>query len=615
MMRGVRSVALLAVVALAGAAPSPASSGADDDILGLWSYRTAFRTGLAGELTIARSGARWHATIGGARADAAAAGTAVDLVFPRDGGRFRGTYSGGVLRGFWVRRAVTEDPHFPIGEALSYTSPAALRAVGPTAWRATIAPLADTFTLYLKIFRDEQGALKAAFRNPELHDHGAAMQFGVERNGDRIRFNAQADPANADGRIEATLMHQPERLAVPWPDMRDTLQLTRGAVGDERFFPAPPSAPPYVYRAPAQLADGWKVARAGDVGMDEAALARVVNRIRTIDPASQRAWLIHSVAVAYRGRLVLDEYFYGFGRDEPHDTRSASKTFSSVILGALMKDGYRVSPATRVYQVMAPRGPFANPDPRKSAITLGHLLTHSAGFACDDNAGNSPGDEDTIEADVTRPDWVKVTLDLPMQYDPGTHFAYCSMNINLAGAVLSQVTGEWLPALFDRTVARPLGFGPYSWNLMGNGGGYLGGGAFTRTRDFLKLGQTYLDGGVWNGRRIVSQAWVKDSLAPHMRISPETTGRHGDAFMEYYYETDDGWAWHMLGVKAPDRTYQGYFANGNGGQLLLIVPELDLAVMFTAGNYGQGLWNRERDDIVGGMIIPAIRSAAAPARR
>src|SRR5438270_5873852 len=108
---------------------------------------------------------------------------------------------------------------------------------------------------------------------------------------------------------------------------------------ETRFFPVPPGSKPYVYRMPPDTRDGWQVARARDVGMDEAVLARAVQRIQDIDPASARAWLIHSMLVARHGKLVLDEYFYGYGRDEPHDTRSASKTFSAVILGALMKDG------------------------------------------------------------------------------------------------------------------------------------------------------------------------------------------------------------------------------------------------------------------------------------
>lgn len=67
-------------------------------------------------------------------------------------------------------------------------------------------------------------------------------------------------------------------------------------------------------------------------------------------------------------------------------------------------------------------------------------------------------------------------------------------------------------------------------------------------------------------------------------------------------------------VKSGDKVYPAYHGNGNGGQLLLVVSQFDLAVMFTAGNYRQGLWNRERDDIVGAMIIPALAGAAPAAQ-
>jgi CubicO group peptidase (beta-lactamase class C family) len=389
--------------------------------------------------------------------------------------------------------------------------------------------------------------------------------------------------------------------------VKRTIALSRATAQQAaRFYARPLGSAPYVYREPPATRDGWKTARAASLGIDEAQLARAVQKIIDVDPAGARPWLIHSMAIAYRGRLVLDEYFYGHDRDEPHDMRSASKTFSSVMLGAAMMGGADISPQTRLYTLMAPQGPYAHPDSRKGEITLAQMLTHTSGLACDDNDESSPGNEDTMQSQLMQPNWWRYTLDLPMAHDPGTRYAYCSAGINLVGGALTQAMGEWLPALFDRTVARPLQFGSYFWNVMPNGEGYLGGGAFVRTRDFLKLGQAFLDGGVWNGHRLVTKDWVSDSVAPHVRISPATTGLEGDAFRDVYWETDEGYAWHRLDVRSGEQRYPAYLANGNGGQLLLVLPQFSLAVMFTAGNYQQGLWNRERDDIVGGMIIPAL---------
>lgn len=613
-MKTARLLAAFACVLVCGlSAPAPAQTAPDADIIGLWAYETSFPVGLSGELTLVRDGARWRASIGGTNAAAAAArGGDLRLAFPNSGGavRARVDTQGRIASAFWVRRAMTDDPRYPQGSTQAYATPLTLHAAGRNQWRATVRPLADPFTLYLSIFRDSAGALKAAFRNPEQHSHGPGMLLDVVRTGDRLRFTGRAFPGAPEGQVEARVLGGPDRIEVQWDDLGGrTIALTRYAPERAaRFSPRPPGSPAYVYRQPETTDDGWRTARAAELGVDEAALARAVQRIIDIDPASQRAWLIHSMAVAYRGRLILDEYFYGFGRDEPHDTRSAGKALSSVVLGALMHEGRDIGPNTPLYQVMAPLGPFANPDPRKARVTVGHALTHSTGLACDDNAEEpvSPGNEDVMQAQTREPNWWKFTLDLPMQYEPGTHYAYCSGSINIAGGALSMASGEWLPALFDRTIARPLQWGEYHWNIMPNGEGYLGGGAFVRTRDFLKLGQMMLDGGVWNGRRVMTEAWARDAVGPHMRISPETTGVSGDAFAMNYYETDEGYGWHIINVRSGDRNYPAFHTNGNGGQLLLVLPQFDLAVMFTAGNYRQGLWNRERDDIVGDMIIPAL---------
>jgi CubicO group peptidase (beta-lactamase class C family) len=198
-----------------------------------------------------------------------------------------------------------------------------------------------------------------------------------------------------------------------------------------------------------------------------------------------------------------------------------------------------------------------------------------------------------MQSQAEQPDWYKYTLDLGLVHDPGTTYAYCSAGMNLVGGALHSVTGLWLPQLFDRWVARPLGIRDYHVNLTPAGDAYTGGGVQMRPRDFLKFGQLFLNRGLWQGRRIVSADWVSQSTKLQVRASSDN---------------DDGLAWHLYTLRAGSRAFREYEANGNGGQFLIVDPELDLAVVFTAGNYNSyGVWRKFRDQLVPEEIIPAIR--------
>lgn len=601
---------MLLVLLLAMFLASPAQAQQIDparELIGLWAAELDFGPALRGELVLSRNGDGWTARIMDAEHGFAAAGDEIRFALPDGRGGFRGrlTEDGRAVEGFWLQPSgETEDRQDPGGSGQPFATPMTLeRADG--SWRGHVVPLDDRFTLYLKLF-EQDGQLLAAFRNPELNANGGASQFSVSRNGDAVRFSVRYE----GGEIahDAVLLQGPERLRLSWAGLERPIELTRRTPEQAAaFFPRPPGSARYAYRAPEQIGDGWQVARASDTGLDEAVLAAVVQSIADSDPAARPPSLIHSLLIAHRGRLVLEEYFFGYDRETPHDTRSAGKTFASVMMGAAMMGGAAIAPDTRVYDLLAPLGPFANPDPRKAAITLAHLMTHSAGLACNDYDETSPGNEGTMWRQQGEPNYWKYTLDLPQAFDPGTRYAYCSANINLVGGALAAATGTWLPQLFHRTVAEPLQFGRYHWNLAPTGDGYLGGGAFLRPRDLLKVGQAYLNGGTWNGRRIVPAQWVAESTRARMEINPATTGYSEEEFGNNYAAGSDALAWHINPLTADGRPVAIYQATGNGGQILLVVPEYELAVVFTGGNYMQGgVWGRWGQRIVGDRIIPAI---------
>lgn len=588
---------MMFLVLLLTLADTPA---ADDALVGMWASETRFPPALHGELTVRREKGLWRATIAGAEAL-----SDIEPRFTFDGkrGQFRGKVSadGKTINGFWVQPAGPD-------AGQQYASPVVLARAGREVWRGSIEPMVETFTLYLSVFRNADGVLVGAFRNPEYGAHGGPMQFRVTREGDAVHFTVKRENGT-EMRRSGTLLTSPDRLQIFWSQINRSVELTRRTPEQAAgFFPRPPGEPKYVYRKPPATGDGWTTARAADTGMNEEALAKLVQRLIESDPTSRRPTLMHSLLIAHRGKLVLEEYFYGFDREKPHDTRSAGKTFSSIMLGAAMRARVPIAPETKLYELVAHKGPFANPDPRKAKITLAHVMTHTTGLACDDNNEESPGLEDRMQAQTEQPDWWKYTLDLPMVQEPGVRYAYCSGTMNLMGAALTTATKTWLPELFERTVAAPLSFGPHYWNLIPTGEGYLGGGAYLRPRDLLKVGQVFLDDGVWQGKRIVDKAWVAQSTAPRMDINPATTGVDPKEFGEYYAEATDAYAWHLTVMKVGEKTYRGYQASGNGGQLLIVIPELDLTVVFNGANYGMGgIWGRWSGEIVPQEIIPAIR--------
>ena len=356
--------------------------------------------------------------------------------------------------------------------------------------------------------------------------------------------------------------------------------------------PRPPSAKPVTYRAPLAGDDGWQTGSSSQVGLNDSVLVDLVRRIAATDPAAPDASLIHSLLVARHGKLVLDEYFFGYTSDLPHDLRSASKTFTGLMAGIAIDHG-ALKIDTPVYGVLGSGTGGAAEDPRRSRMTLAHLLTHTSGLACDDNDDASPGNEDRMQQQAAQPDWYRFTLDLPMAHDPGTTYAYCSAGINLAGAVIAKATGTSLLEFFDEFVAGPLELHPWHMNLMPSGEAYAGGGLRLRPRDLLKLGQLFLDGGKWNGERVVSQRWVEQSTSRQVEAPDGST---------------DGYAWHLHTLEQGGRRWREYEANGNGGQFLVVLPELDLAVVFTAGNYNRyRIWRKFRDELVPQYIIGAVK--------
>lgn len=566
---------MLSPLASVKAAPADAQAR----LIGLWGVETV-APAVEGDLTIDGRNAAWHASIDGFDVPVEQRGNRLGLALPGGQGRFRGQLDDGrgTIKGFWIQ---------PPGMALAsaYASPVELRRTQPGVWTGTVRPLPDRLSQYLQIQRGADGALSAFIRNPEFNLARERL-LAVTVEGDAVIFT---DPHRTGWALHAQLDEDTGQLRVHWQGIGVFAFTRRDRDTASGFFPRTPAVQDWRYRQPLDLDDGWPTAPLEEAGLDQARIAALVAHLQQTAPPGGPQ--VQGLLIARHGKLVLEEYFQGFDAARTHDTRSAGKTFAPLLVGLAMAHGRsHFGPDTPVLSLLPVYAGLARSDPRKARITVGNLMDMTSGLACDDNDDQSPGNEDAMQGQHKQNDWYRYTLELPMTRDPGdTQAVYCSAGINLLGAVVAQATGEWLPAFFDRYVARPLQMRDYHINLMPTGDAYLAGGIYLRPRDMLKLGQLYLSGGTWQGRRVIGRDWVGQSTARHSQFAAD----HGY-----------GYGWHLHTLHAGGRDYREYAAEGNGGQFVMVLPELDLTVAITAGNYGDFRTWYALQELVGEYILP-----------
>jgi len=561
----------------------PALASADEsDLAGLWEARRILGPEVSGPLLIRRSGSNLLAEIGRHRVEASVDDNVIAFALP-DGARFEGEMEeGGDIRGHWLQPGSKLDSNV-------FGSPVLLRP-RVAGWSGEVVPQPDTGTFYL-LLTPEDGELTAELINPERN-------LGVFQN--LTRLVRDGDSLSLYGKFRGRGEERVMLRGYYYPD-EDVIALRyRGRGGNydfrridaehaDGFLASSPNTATAI-NLPPVLDDGWNTASLADVGIDSAPILRMIETEVLPAPSGPSDLSVHAILIARHGKLAVEEYFHGYHRDLPHDSRSASKSVTSILAAAVMQSGASLSWDTPVYPTLN-MDDLLQREPERGDIKLRHLVNMNSGLDCDDRNPKSAAQEDVMWDNADDLDFYLHTLNVDVVHAPGEVAAYCSASANLAGAVIEASTDHSLLQLIDRLVAEPLDIQRYAVPVPPDGHPFMGGGTRWLPRDFLKFPQLLLDDGEWNNRRVLSRNNVRLLLTPEVKLGG---GR------------DYGYLWWIADYPYHGRSIRAHFMGGNGGQIAMLIPELQLSVVFNAGNYSDRVMFRIQEELIPKYILPAM---------
>lgn len=339
------------------------------------------------------------------------------------------------------------------------------------------------------------------------------------------------------------------------------------------------------YQTPPATDDGWITASIADVGMDKEPIDAMLDFLATKNQNP-----VNSVFIVKDGKLVLERYYPGldikidddvsfssrkYDRDTLHFQASASKSITSILFGLAVDQGLIMTLDEGVFDSFPQYASLATDG--KEAITLRHLLSMTAGLAWDEGSYSYDDQRNDLNQMLFSSDPARYLLEKPLVSAPGEEFLYNSGITNLLGFVVQQKTGEPLVEFAGENLFQPLGITEYEWQgyPMDPESAVASSLLFLKPRDMARIGQLFLQEGVWNGQQIISADWVRESTSEVVALSKQLTPT--------FRETGYGYQW-WRGQFSNGET-DVFFAAGWGGQFIFIVPQFNMVVVLTGSAF------------------------------
>lgn len=355
----------------------------------------------------------------------------------------------------------------------------------------------------------------------------------------------------------------------------------------------------------------WPEAGAAEMGIDPQAIAALDQRILQGDFGR-----IKSLLVLRHGRLVHERYFNGYTANDQMPVFSVTKSWASALMGIAIREGDLAGVDVPLQDIFADiPEPFAA-SARKRRMTVHDLLTQRHGLAWDEWSTFFSDPVNPVNQMVQTDDWWRFVLERPSTAPPDSVFRYSTGVSNLMGGILFRQTGLTAIEYADATLHAVLDINDYHIEVNMDDGprgsgitqfqsglSPTGAGMWFRARDLAKIGQLYLDDGVWQSQRVISRNWVADSF-----------GRYSDHVSDPEVFSDGvsyGYQWWTLHLDELDGGPVVHLANGFAGQYIYVIPELDMVVVSTADNGG-----RSGPTITTGLretLLPSVEADFDPA--